>query len=50
MLLQGLRWLCLAPGGAGSILTCFRVLVSLTSVSGRFIYGFQMDFHFVDQL
>jgi len=48
MLLQSLRALCKAPGGAGSIWKYVEALVRASGVSGRFVYGFQTDLHFAD--
>jgi hypothetical protein len=50
MLLQSLRALCNAPGGAGSIWKYFEALVRAAGVSGRFAYGFQTDLHFADDV
>jgi hypothetical protein len=50
MLLQSLRALCKAPGGAGSIWKYLEALVRATAVSGRFAYGFQTDLHFADEV
>jgi hypothetical protein len=49
MLLQSLRALCKAPGGAASIWKYLEALVSATRVSGRLQYSFQTDFHFADE-
>jgi hypothetical protein len=48
MLLRSLRVLCKAPGGAGSIWKYLEALVRATGVPGRFAYGFQTKFHFLD--
>jgi len=48
MLLQSLRVLCLAQGGPGSSWKYIAALVRSTTVSGRFVYGFQTDLHFGD--
>jgi len=48
MLLQSLRALCKAPGGAGSIWKYLEALVRATGVSGRFGCGFRTDLHFAD--
>jgi len=48
MLLQSLRALCKAPGGAGSIWKYFEALARATGVSGRFAYGFRTELHFAD--
>jgi len=48
MLLQNLRALSKAPGGAGSIWKCFEALARATGVSGRFAYGFRTEFYFAD--
>jgi len=49
MLLQSLRALCKAPGGAGSIWKYLEALVRATGVSGRFAYGFRTELHFADE-
>jgi len=48
MLLQNLRALSKAPGGAGSIWKYFEALARATGVSGRFAYGFRTELHFAD--
>jgi len=48
MLLQSLRALCKAPGGAGSIWKYLEALARATGVSGRFAYGFRTELHFAD--
>jgi len=48
MLLQSLRALCKAPGGAQSIREYLEAVVRATRVSGRFAYGFQTELHFAD--
>ena len=48
MLLQSLRALCFAPGGAGSIWNYLGAPVRSTGVSGRFACGFRTDLHFAD--
>jgi len=48
MLLQSLRALCKAPGGAGSIWEYLEAVVRATRVSGRFAYGFRTELHFAD--
>jgi hypothetical protein len=48
MLLQSLRALCKAPGGAGSIWKYLAALVRATGVPGRFAYGFWTELHFAD--
>jgi len=48
LLLESLRALCLAPGGAGSIWKHLEALVRLTGVSRRFACGFRTDLHFAD--
>ena len=48
MLLQSLRALCKAPGGAGCIWKYLEALVRATAASGRFAYGFRTDLHFAD--
>jgi len=48
MLLQNLRALSKAPGGAGSIWKYFEALARATGVSGRFVYGFRTELHFAD--
>jgi len=50
MLLQSLRALCKAPGGAGSMWKYLEALVKATEVSGRFAYGFRTEFPFADVL
>ena len=50
MLLQSLRALCKAPGGAGSIWKYLEALARATGVSGRFAYGFRTELHFADVL
>jgi len=49
MLLQSLRALWKAPGGAGIIWKYLEALVRPTGVSGRFAYGFWTDLHFADE-
>jgi len=46
MLLQSLKALCKAPGGACSIRKYLEVLARATRVSGRFVYGFWTELHF----
>jgi len=48
MLLQSLRALCKAPGGAGSIWQYLEPLARATGVPGRFGYGFQTELHFAN--
>jgi hypothetical protein len=48
MLLQNLRELSKAPGGAGSIWKYFETLARATGVSRSFAYGFRTDLHFAD--
>ena len=48
MLLQGLRALCLALGGLGSIWNDFGALVRSTGVSGKFACGFRTDLYFAN--
>ena len=48
MLLQSLRALSKAPGGAGSIWKYLEALVRATGVSGRFAYGFRTELNFAD--
>jgi hypothetical protein len=48
MLLQSLRVLCKAPGGAGSIWKYLKVLMRATRVSRRFGFGFRTELHFTD--
>ena len=48
MLLQSLRALCKAPGGAGSIWEYLDAVVRATRVSGRFAYSFRTGLHFAD--
>jgi len=48
MLLQSLRVLCKAPGGAGSIWKYIEALVRAIGVSGRFTFGFRTNLHFAD--
>jgi hypothetical protein len=48
MLLQSLRALCKAPGGAGRIWKYFEVLARATEVTGRFAYRFRTELHFAD--
>jgi hypothetical protein len=48
MLLQSLRALCKAAGGAGSIWKYLKVLVRATEVSGRLAYSFWTELHFAD--
>jgi hypothetical protein len=50
MLLESLRALYLAPGGAGSIWKYLGALVRSTRVSGRFACGFWTGLHFADAL
>ena len=50
MLLQSLRVLCKAPGGAGSIWKYLEAVVRATGVSGRDVYGFRTELHFADVL
>jgi len=48
MLLQSLRVLCKAPGGAGRIWKYLEALVRPSGVSGRFAFGFRTELHFDD--
>jgi hypothetical protein len=48
MLLQSLRALCKAPGGAGSIWEYLEAVVKAARVSGRFAYGIRTELHFAD--
>jgi hypothetical protein len=48
MLLQSLRSLCKAPGGAGSIWKFLEALARATGVSGMFAYGFRTELQFAD--
>ena len=48
MLLQSLKALCKAPGGAGSIWEYLEAVVRDTRVSGRVAYGFRTELHFPD--
>jgi len=48
MLLQSLRALCKAPGGAGSIRKHLEALVMATRVSGSSAHGFQTELHVGD--
>jgi len=48
MLLQSLKALCKAPGGAGSIWEYLEPVVRATRVSGRVAYGFRTELHFAD--
>jgi len=48
MLLQSLRALCKAQGGAGNIWKYFEGLARATGVSGRLAYGFRTKLHFPD--
>ena len=48
MLLQSLKALCKAPGGAGSIWEYLEVVVRASRVSGRVAYGFRTELHFAD--
>jgi hypothetical protein len=48
MLLQSLRVLCKAPGGARSIWKYLKALTRATGVSGRFALGFRTELHFAD--
>jgi len=50
MLLQSLKALCKAPGGAGSIWEYLEEVVGATRVSGRVAYGFRTELHFADVL
>jgi hypothetical protein len=50
MLLQSLRALCKAPGGAGSIWEYLEAVVKAARVSGRFAYGIRTELHFADVL
>ena len=50
MLLQSLRALCKAPGGAGSIWKHLEALVRATGVSGRFAHGFRTELHSADEV
>jgi len=49
MLLQSLKALCKAPGGAGSIWEYLEAVVRATRVSGRVAYGFRTKLHFADE-
>jgi len=49
MLLQSLRVIGEAPGGAGSIWKYLEALVRATGVYRRFVYGFRTDLHFADE-
>jgi len=49
MLLQSLRALSNAPGGAGSSWKYLEALARATVVSGRFAYGFPTALHFADE-
>jgi len=49
MLLQSLRALCKALGGAGSIWKHLEALARATGVPGRFAYGFRTELHFADE-
>jgi hypothetical protein len=49
MLLQYLRALSKAAGGAGSIWKYIKALARATGVSGRFAYGFRTELHFADE-
>jgi len=48
MLLQSLRALCKAPGGAASIWKYSEALPRASGVSGRFAYGFWTELHSAD--
>jgi hypothetical protein len=48
MLLQSLRALCKAPGGAGSIWEYLEAVVKAARVSGRLAYGFRTELHYAD--
>jgi len=48
MLLQSLKALCKAPGGAGRIWKYLKGAVEATGVSGRFAYRFRTELHFAD--
>jgi hypothetical protein len=48
MLLQCLKALCKAPGGAESIWEYLEAAVRATRVSGRVAYGFRTELHFAD--
>ena len=49
MLLQSLKALCKAPGGAGSIWEYLEAVVRATRGSGRVAYGFRTKLHFADE-
>ena len=48
MLLQSMRVLCKAPGGAASSWKYLEALVRASGVSGRCAYGFRTDLHVAD--
>ena len=48
MLLQIVRALCKAPGGAGSIWKYIEALVRGTGLSGRFAYSFRTELYSSD--
>jgi len=48
MLLQSLKALCNAPGGAGSIWEYFEAVVRAPRVSGKVAYVFRTELHFAD--
>ena len=48
MLLQSLKALCKAPGGAGSIWEYLEAVVRAPRVSWRVAYGFRTELHFAD--
>jgi len=50
MVLQSVRALCKAPGGAGSISKYLDELVRATGVSGRFACSFRTDLHLADEM
>jgi len=48
MLLQSMKVLCKAAGGAGSIWKYLEAMVRATGVSGRFACGFRTNLHYTD--
>jgi hypothetical protein len=48
MLLQSLRALSKAPGGAGTIWKYLEALARATAVPGRVAYGIRTGLHFAD--
>jgi hypothetical protein len=48
MLLQSVRALCKAPGGAGSIWKYSEAMVRAIGVSGRIAYDFRTNLHCAD--